>query len=88
MNAITYVFWWHKPLGVHVPIRIYFETAVEKVDVEDADAEPGITAFYFLSEFGGYVGKILATIRDLFREANDSLVAYLFFLLCIWFISF
>src|SRR5258708_38984990 len=26
LNAVTYVFWWHKPLGVQVPIRIYFET--------------------------------------------------------------
>src|SRR5258708_11967208 len=26
LNAITYVFWWHKPLGVQVPIRIYFGT--------------------------------------------------------------
>jgi len=43
LNAITYVFWWHKPLGVQVPIRIYFETeTVENVDVEveDADAKP------------------------------------------------
>src|SRR5258705_3586200 len=45
LNAITYVFWWQKPLGVQVPIRIYFEPeAVEKVGVKDADAEQGITA--------------------------------------------
>jgi len=44
LNAITYVFWWHKPLGVQVPIRVYFETeAVEKLDVEDDNAEPRVT---------------------------------------------
>jgi len=56
LNAITYVFWWHKPLGVQVPIRIYFETkAVERVDVEDANIEQGITASYVLSKFGSLV---------------------------------
>ena len=53
LNAITYVFWWHKPLGVRVPIRIYFETEeLENVDVEDAYTEPGITVSYVLSKFG------------------------------------
>jgi len=70
LNAIMYVFWWHKPLGIQVPIRIYFETeAVEKVDVEDADAEQGITIFYVLSGFVNEVGGILAGIREAFQEA-------------------
>src|SRR5258705_1214866 len=56
LNAVTYVFWWHKPLGVQVPIRIYFETsAVEKVAVGNTDAEPRITASYILLEFGDRV---------------------------------
>jgi len=74
LNAITYVFWWHKPLGVQVPIRIYFETeAVENVDVEDADAEPGITVSYILSKFGNIVGTILAALWDVFRDVSDLL---------------
>jgi len=77
LNAITYVFWWHKPLGVQVPIRIYSETeAVEKVDVEDANIMPGITASYLLSKFGDYVGGILTSIRDHFKNASNPL-AYL-----------
>ena len=24
-NAITYAFWWHKPLGVHEPVKIRFQ---------------------------------------------------------------
>src|SRR5260221_10736690 len=69
LNAITYVFWWHKPLGVQVPIRIYFETeALEKVDVEDANAEQGITASYILSKFGNDVG---AAIRDCFQVTGS-----------------
>jgi len=81
LNAITYVFWWHKPLGVQVPIRIYFETeAIENVDVEDADAETEITVSYILSKFGNHVGRELPVIRNYFREVNDF-SSFLFFLL-------
>jgi len=83
LNAITYVFWWHKPLGVQVPIRIYFEPeAVENVDVEDADAEPGITVSYILSKFGNMVGRFPAEIQKLFREVN-GLFTFLIFLLIV-----
>src|SRR5260221_1970074 len=69
LNAITYVFWWHKPLGVQVPIGIYFKTeAIEIVDVGDADKEPGITASYILSKFGNDVG---AAIRDCFQVTGS-----------------
>src|SRR5258708_29510267 len=82
LNAITYVFWWHKPLGVQVPIRIYFETEeVEKVDVEDANAEPGITASYILSEFGNYVGIVLASFRELFQDVSNPILFLIFFLI-------
>jgi len=82
LNAVTYVFWWHKPLGVQVPIRIYFEPeAVESVDVEDADAEPEITASYILSEFGNQVGGVLAEIQSLFRDVSGLLTYILIFLI-------
>jgi len=81
LNAITYVFWWHKPLGVQVPIRIYFETeAIENVDVEDADAEPGITVSYILSKFGNMLGELPAEIWDDFRNISDFLSYLIFFL--------
>ena len=72
LNAITYVFLWHKPLGVQVPIRIYFETeAVEKFYVEDARAEPGITISYVLSKVGKFVGNASALIWDIFQEVDN-----------------
>src|SRR5260221_11997074 len=78
LNAITYVFWWHKPLGVQVPIRIYFETgAIEKVYVEDANAESEITASYILSGFGNRVGYALVVIRDSFRECVSDPILFL-----------
>src|SRR5258708_7414077 len=82
LNAVTYVFWWHKPLGVQVPIRIYFGTgAIENVDVEDADAEPGITASNILSEFGNYVGIVLASFRELFQDVSNPILFLIFFLI-------
>src|SRR5260221_3286204 len=61
LNAITYVFWWHKPLGVQVPIRVYFETgAVEIVDFGDANAEPRTTTSDILS-----VGSDRISISDI-----------------------
>ena len=81
LNAVTYLFWWHKPLGVQVPIRIYFKTeAVEKVDIENTDAEPEITVSDILSEFGHLVGNVLATIRDSFQDVSD-LSSFLFLLI-------
>src|SRR5258708_15045933 len=69
LNVITYAFWWHKPLGVQVPIGIYFEIeAVEKADVEDTNVMPGVTVYYILSEFRNEVVKVLAAIQDLFRD--------------------
>jgi len=84
LNAITYVFWWHKPLGVQVPIRIYFEIeAIENVDVEDANAEPGITVSYILSKFGNEVGEVAAVIRNDFRDVKGLYTFLIFFLIFI-----
>src|SRR6266545_5969375 len=61
LNAITYAFWWHKPLGVQEPIRIYFKTEVkaeeQPLDASD-EASQEISAYYVLSQ----VGKILKSI--------------------------
>jgi len=58
LNAITYTFWWHKPLGIQVPIKIYFESEVVEVKKHDVVAEPGITASYILSKFSAGVGRV------------------------------
>src|SRR5260221_3715441 len=75
MNAVTYVFWWHKPLGVQVPIGIYLKTeAMEKVDVEDANVEPRTTASYILSGFGNRVGNVLTSIRDVVKVVSNPIL--------------
>jgi len=34
LNAVTFAIWWHKPLGVQEPVKIYLRT--EAKNVEDA----------------------------------------------------
>ena len=37
LNAVTFAIWWHKPLGVQEPVKIYLKT--EARNVEDAAQE-------------------------------------------------
>jgi hypothetical protein len=32
LNAVTFAIWWHKPLGVQEPVRIYFKTDAFKTE--------------------------------------------------------
>src|SRR6266545_248598 len=61
LNAITYTFWWHKPLGVQEPMRIYFETEAPADELERAetDGSPEISAYYVISKVGEAVGEAL-----------------------------
>src|SRR6266498_5409726 len=34
LNAVTFAIWWHKPLGVQEPVKIYLKT--EAKNIEDA----------------------------------------------------
>ena len=54
LNAITYAFWWHKPLWVQEPMRMYFKvqppTEEQRSDVSSEASE--ITAYYVISKVG------------------------------------
>ena len=32
LNAVTFAIWWHKPLGVQEPVKIYLKTEVQIVE--------------------------------------------------------
>jgi len=32
LNAVTFAIWWHKPLGVQEPVKIYFKSEVRVVE--------------------------------------------------------
>jgi len=56
LNAVTYAFWWNKPLGVQEPIRIYFKTEAKAEEQLDASNEtPVISAYYVLSQVGKHL---------------------------------
>src|SRR6266498_1119575 len=55
LNAVTYVFWWHKPLGVQEPMRIYLETEAPAEELEHADGSPEISAHYVISKVGEWL---------------------------------
>src|SRR6266545_797608 len=40
LNAVTFAIWWHKPLGVQEPVKIYFKTDAR--NVEDAAREVSV----------------------------------------------
>src|SRR6266542_677188 len=53
LNAITYIFWWHKPLGVQEPVRIYFKSeapAEEQPRSEEQDGTPEISAYDIITK--------------------------------------
>ena len=35
LNAVTFAIWWHKPLGVQEPVKIYLKAETEKVERVD-----------------------------------------------------
>jgi hypothetical protein len=43
LNAVTYAIWWHKPLGVQDPIKIYLKTEV--IEKKGPARQVGISAF-------------------------------------------
>jgi len=80
LNAITYAFWWHKPLGVQEPMRIYFKTetpAEEPADTSDGNLE--ISVSYITSKAGRIFTR--ATVgfrRNLCKGGLCDAFAYLF----------
>ena len=36
LNAFTFAIWWHKPLGLQEPVKIYFKSTTETRNVQNA----------------------------------------------------
>ena len=69
LNTITYGFWWHKPLGVQQPMRIYFKTE-ERHDSAEFGQEtyPEISASAIISEAVSTLKFATTSIIDFFRD--------------------
>ena len=60
LNAITYAFWWHKPLGVEEPVRIYYKPeATTERPIDHTPSPDGGTSEISADEVISKVGEIL-----------------------------
>jgi len=48
LNAATFAIWWHKPLGVQEPVKIYLKTEARVAIVENAARLVGLIVFCFV----------------------------------------
>ena len=70
LNAVTYAFWWYKPLQVQEPVKIYLKQPIEKVDEQKSVAKGPIREVW---------DKILVMIqefRDLLRRFGQNPCRY------------
>src|SRR6266511_3694274 len=79
LNAVTYAFWWHKPLGVQEPMRIYFKTeqpqiAEQRADMLEENSE--ISAYFIISKAGELLEGVV--LRDPCRDGLCDAVVGLF----------
>ena len=87
LNAVTYAFWWHKPLGIQEPVRIYFKTdaMAEEHRSVMSDGTPKISARNLISKVGegirGEATGIFNTLMDPCNEGVFMAVFSLFFAL-------
>ena len=69
LNGITYAFWWHKPLGVQEPVRIYFKAEAKAEQHSEAqDETSGISAYHV-------VRRVAWQLKDgieIFREVDKG----------------
>ena len=77
LNAITYAFWWHKPLGVRELFRIYFNSKAKAEGLEPYSEAQGETPE--ISKLGWWL-KDIVFIRD---PCQEGLCFAVFALSCI-----
>src|SRR6266545_7451323 len=73
LNAVTYAFWWHKPLSVQEPMRIYIKTEeplspIVAVEADTSNVNPEISAYYIIFRAGGVLQGGATDILDFLRD--------------------
>src|SRR6266540_924221 len=87
LNAITYVFWWHKPLGVQEPVRIYLKSeakAESQSRSEEQDGTLEISAYDVITKVGEALKELVANmfrfLRNPCQDDFGSALIILFFI--------
>src|SRR6266545_4136168 len=72
LNAITYAFWWHKPLGVQEPVRIYFRDSEVGTEgphnTEVTSQRSEISPYDVISKIGNGLKEVATNILDLLQD--------------------
>jgi len=82
LNAITDAFWWHKPLGVREPMRIYCKTepiAEERSADLVADEVPEISTYYVISLVSCNTLAKISAVPSLYCSRGSLCYMFLFF---------
>src|SRR6266545_3037636 len=63
LNAVTFAIWWHKPLGVQEPVKIYLKTEAQET-VTEQPHQHEVSRLDCLPKYSEYfVGKFLFLLR-------------------------
>jgi len=66
LNAITFVFWWNKPLSVQEPVHVYVAVPVEEAEKNNRDKDPGeIDVVYYTAR------EVVAPFQEISEVSFD-----------------
>ena len=63
LNVVTFAIWWHKPLGVQEPVKIYVKTEVRKI--KDAARRASVVDRSLDLSFGDVVSRGWGLLKEL-----------------------
>jgi len=78
LNGLIYVFWWHKPLGVHVPVPVYLRGS-ESVVGRSGHHDQSIVATFFGKDFEEFINSsnFAGHLNSLSLQMGSSVALFL-----------
>ena len=73
LNAVTFAIWWHKPLGVQEPVKIYLKTETENVKEVDVVRRLGILQQDGQISFDDVINKSWTLVTEIASNLPDFL---------------
>ena len=81
LNAVTFAIWWHKPLGVQEPVKIYLKVETQKIQLDEdrrVNRDHRLSTRYVIGESWDLVKQIADFVFGLFTDPCDDEI-FLFF---------
>jgi len=73
LNALTFAIWWHKPLGVQKPIRIYFKIEARIVEDAASVADDLDRSVDLSRAFGDFIRRLWKDVKGAATDILDFL---------------